>query len=726
MSLENHFDAAFTATLALREKQIQQSYRPVIGVHKWFARRSGALFRNLLLAEFNGGENLNASFFRAHLYNGIIADPFMGGRIPLLEANRLGFHVVGADINPMAHWIVQQELAPLDIEAFLSTAAHVGATVGASIERLYRTECLTCGDAAAVKYFLWVKTQACPACGFVNDLFPSYLLAENERHPKYVFACSDCLSLVELDYQPDRDNPATCSYCGGRVYKEGPAWRTTMTCRGCDTSFKYPAHDSSPPEHRLWAIDARCKPRHVGRFFKAPSSADLALVDKAASALEEAGDLPIPNEEIPRGDETNRLHRWGYRYWREMFNTRQLLGLGLLYREIEKVPNTALRHALLTVFSDSLRYQNMLCRYDTYALKCQDIFSVHGFPVGLVQCENNLLGIPGVGSGGFLHFIEKYRRAKDYCCQPFESRQQGRTKQIVNIVGETIAADLVSSFPVGSRRQAYLLCASATDVALPPNSLDGVFTDPPYFANVQYAELMDFCYVWLRQALHKEFTQFEAHTTRAGDDLTGNVTVGRDLAHFTEGLSAVFTRFAASLKPGAPFVFTYHHNDVEAYAPLIVALLDAGLLCTTVLPAPAEMEASLHISKTGSSILDSVFVSRREWSIIPALPSVSGLEQLILENCRQVSAGEVRLRLGDARCLISGHVARLCIQYLRAEWRLDRPALERLTNAREALHMMVDKYRPGSLAVRIVAEMATEQVQQLQLFALEEPHVAAI
>ena len=29
-----------------------------------------------------------------------------------------------------------------------------------------------------------------------------------------------------------------------------------------------------------------------------------------------------------------------------------------------------------------------------------------------------------------------------------------------------------------------------------PASLDAVFTDPPYFGNVQYGELMDFCYVW--------------------------------------------------------------------------------------------------------------------------------------------------------------------------------------------------------------------------------------
>src|SRR5438105_13325993 len=104
MSLEEHFDASFAAGLALQEKQMQQNYRPVIGVHKWFARRPGTLFRNLLLAEFNGLDGLSASFFRSHQLRGVIADPFMGGGTTLVEANRLGFHVIGTDINPMAYW----------------------------------------------------------------------------------------------------------------------------------------------------------------------------------------------------------------------------------------------------------------------------------------------------------------------------------------------------------------------------------------------------------------------------------------------------------------------------------------------------------------------------------------------------------------------------------------------------------------------------------------------
>ena len=50
MPIESQFDIPFIAQLAMKEKQIQQNYRPIIAVHKWFARRPGTLFRGLLLS----------------------------------------------------------------------------------------------------------------------------------------------------------------------------------------------------------------------------------------------------------------------------------------------------------------------------------------------------------------------------------------------------------------------------------------------------------------------------------------------------------------------------------------------------------------------------------------------------------------------------------------------------------------------------------------------------
>ena len=122
MGIEKHFDVSFVAGLALREKQIQQNYRPIIAVHKWFARRPGTLFRSLVLSEFRD-EELPKAFYGSNSLKGIsVADPFMGGGTPLIEANRVGCDVIGYDINPMAYWIVRQEIEHLDLDAYRKAA----------------------------------------------------------------------------------------------------------------------------------------------------------------------------------------------------------------------------------------------------------------------------------------------------------------------------------------------------------------------------------------------------------------------------------------------------------------------------------------------------------------------------------------------------------------------------------------------------------------------------
>ena len=186
----------------------------------------------------------------------------------------------------------------------------------------------------------------------------------------------------------------------------------------------------------------------------------------------------VPEQEIPAGDETARLHRWGYKRYRDMFNPRQLLGLELSCRLIANVRDGRIRRALATNLSDLLRYQNMLCRYDTVSLKSLDIFSIHGFPVGLVQCESNILGIvngagSNVGSGGWSNIVDKYVKAKRYCEAPYEVRHVGRRKVRVPIKSERIGRSAN-----GTSRRVSIRCESATEADLEPSSLDAVFTDP--------------------------------------------------------------------------------------------------------------------------------------------------------------------------------------------------------------------------------------------------------
>lgn len=682
MSIESTFDISFIAALALKEKQIQQNYRPIIGVHKWFARRPGSLFRGLVLSEFSD-EPLTKIYFRANDFSGrVIADPFIGGGTPLIEANRVGCDVIGFDINPMSTWIVQEEITHIDLHSYREAANDLISSLEHEIGDFYVTDCSTYGDKnVPVKYFLWVKVLDCEKCGAEIDLFPGYLLAQNRRHPKNVIICSCCGKLSEV---ADLDKLGKCLNCHAPLILDGPARRNICSCRKCGHLNRYPRPLTGPLSHRLVAIEyinARRKDKHAGRFFKAPDPKDLARIARASEYWHSIRSKFVPTQTIPAGDETDRLHRWGYHSYRELFNDRQLLALELSCRRIGSVKDKRLRHALATNLSDLLRYQNMLCRYDAMALKSLDIFSVHGFPVGLVQCESNFLGILNtsgmpIGSGGWKNIIAKYVRAKEYAVAPFETKQENGRKVVVPVKGEWIGERLNGT----GQRSITVRCADSAQVELQANSLDAVFTDPPYYGNVQYAELMDFCYVWLRKLVGGDVEGFDKETTRSAQELTGNATEARGLKYFAEGLGSVYGAMSRALKPGAPLVFTFHHNRLEAYVSIGVALLDAAFVCSATIPCPAEMGGSIHIFGTGSSIIDTVFVCRIHGVVRRShlFGTPAELIGIVKSELQQLHLAGMKPTLGDIRCIVYGHLTRIAVWNLRKSWDTSLPTAQRL------------------------------------------------
>ena len=670
MAIERDFDISLIAGMALQEKQIQQNYRPIIAVHKWFARRPGTLFRGLLLAEFSD-RPLAESFFQFNSFPGRkVADPFMGGGTPLIEANRLGCDVLGYDVNPMATWIVRRELEQLDLAQYEATADTLVEGLRVELNEFYSTDCPLYGDAdVAVKYCLWVKVIRCAECGFDFDLFPGYLIADDTRHPRFVLACADCGQINEVD-RVDSSHP--CRACQSNLRLRGPAHRGRCACPNCGHTNAFP-DSTAPPRHRMFAIEyynAKRRREHKGRFFKKPDSKDLARYDALRTRWKAVVPQYVPVQDIPAGDETDRLHRWGYKQYSDLFNERQLLGLELACRAIGAVSPGPTRDALATNLSDLLRYQNMLCRYDTMALKSLDVFSVHGFPIGLVQCESNMLGITNengnnVGSGGWANIVDKYLKAKRYCDEPFEVPARRGRKTTIPITGEWIGERKDGS----PQREVDVRCASALTLKPEPGSLDAVFTDPPYFGNVQYAELMDFCYVWLRRLCGTGTEGFERDSTRSADELTGNETQARGIVHFTEGLSRAFRNVVPALKRNAPLAFTFHHNAEEAYKAIGVAILDAGLSCTASLPCPAEMSGSIHIHGTSSSIVDSIFVCRAVESVSRAAhESVDDFIEVVRKDIERLQGAGLKVSHGDLRCAVLGHLTRAGVCNLRHGW----------------------------------------------------------
>jgi adenine-specific DNA methylase len=204
--------------------------------------------------------------------------------------------------------------------------------------------------------------------------------------------------------------------------------------------------------------------------------------------------------------------------------------------------------------------------------------------------------------------------------------------------------------------------------------------------------------VWLRKGLSEDWPAFRAESTRSKWELTGNETLGRDLVHFTGGLSQIFQHYSAALKTDAPFVFTYHHNDPGAYIPVVVAILDAGLDCSATLPAVAEMSASMHILGTGSSVLDTVFVCRHTLNHRQG----TDIEILLSQDAEMMRRASVRLTRGDLRCLLAGHLARLTINRLRSGWDHEASIARKMSAGRQAVMELQRGYRNESLITKLL------------------------
>jgi adenine-specific DNA methylase len=699
--LEQNYQEGFVARLAAREKQIQQHYRPVISVHKWFARRPGSLFRALALAEFVNGP-VSKTYSRGHEIGGVCLDPFMGGGTPVFEAARLGMSVIGFDTNPMARWIVERELEDVDPDELAATGETIASEIDSATRALYVTDCTSCGEEATVRYFIWIRHHRCTGCSRESAVLSDTMIVSTKlgRHPREVHVCPSCLAVSEC--RPGR-RPRCCASCK-KPYDAHLVPTGSLQMCECGVPFTIPPHGTvEEPLQKLVAVEydcSRCRARR-GATAHTYKEADVRDHERVAEAERIRAKKPSPfwptDELIPDGQETARLLKWGYLRWIDLFNGRQLYGLGLLAARIDAERDGPVKRALQTIFSDFLRYQNMLCRYDRQGLKPSDIFSLHGFPVPRVACEVALVGTAKVGSGGFRHALAKYVRAKRWCREPYEKTDQGKNRRTSP---EIIASTFVKSpSRLGRAGSAYLKRGSLQVDELEEGSVDIVLTDPPYFANVQYGELMDFCYVWLRRLAPKT-PFFKRTSTKTDDDAVGSGSEGSvDIVEFTGRLSTVFEAAAKALKPGAPFCFTYHHNDLDAYAPLVVACLNAGLVPTAVFASPSEMRSSTHIHKRNAATVDTLFVLRK-----PPIqdPSHRSPDDDIVGIRRHLAAlRRVGLKPTDADrdCLRSGQLAARAMVELADDWPPATDPAQLFALASTTLRRLAGRPVPTAVAV---------------------------
>ena len=128
--------------------------KPIYQMSKWWARRRSSVFRSLLLAaatkapddETKAAKTVWDAYYGNHQAKGSfknlkVADIFMGGGTTVVEGSRLGMRMFGNDLNPVAWFVVKNELSDVDPMEVQSLLTDIERQVKPQLAPFYATDC---------------------------------------------------------------------------------------------------------------------------------------------------------------------------------------------------------------------------------------------------------------------------------------------------------------------------------------------------------------------------------------------------------------------------------------------------------------------------------------------------------------------------------------------------------------------------------------------------------
>lgn len=575
--------------VSLLIKADRRSSDPIYGAHRWWARRPPALLRAILLAAaLPEGQDLSL-FWRAyettdgHLAGWRVHDPFIGGGSTLVEAARLGAAVSGGDVDPLAVEVVRYELRPAAAEAIRGAGSQLLDHVRGRCGNLYPA----IGRRTPLHYF-WLHEVTCPSCAQPGLLYKNLVIARDRQkpgavvrdHPLVVF-CPEDLSIHELN-SADRIELRH----GGRRWRidEGTYARNRYHCPVCGHAAMHKDLATGVAPRRLVAIEETGAGER--RTIRAPSATEAKLTTRADTWLStHSAEIDLPDAEFAADRHDDRPRSYGVTRVIDLFTKRQLAVLGTAFAWVRTADlDPGVRAGLSLAISNALATNNKLCSYAYDYGRLSALFSVRGYSLPALSVELNPLH-DGAGRGTLHQCIDRVARA-----------------------GEGVSRRHVWSASAKRPESRSLSFATDTDVAdvalqsatLPPTgsttTADLCVFDPPYFDYIAYSELSEFYRAWRGPT-----GDLEVPLLPDGDD--PGESFGLQLG---EALRSALTHLA----PGRPLAFTYHSTNPDAWRAIGIALDEAKLRVTCLLPVYSDGHMGHH-SHPGNCEWDLVLVCRR-------------------------------------------------------------------------------------------------------------------
>ena len=480
--------------------------------------------------------------------NLVVQDPVVldvtagGGSIPF-ETGRLGVQSIANELNPVATLILRatcewpQRYGPALRDVYAEISAKYLARVRELIaenfvyppeQQVHENEASNenprAGAVRLHKYvwaYLWSRTVSCPDCGNLIPLSPNWRLDGNGTGIRVLpdEARGFCeFEVVNTAREQSRGTvargKAACPYpsCGattatGYIADEAGAGRLghQMYCvilknqwqkadgKGGWANIRKPKDQPATPPREFRAVRQ-----------EDDNSDDIAALLDANKPRWDAENI-LPNEAVPpAGNKTDTLRQYGMPIWHEVFSPRQQLAHGYCaqaFRELvdtdrdagrlDDVRRAAWACAALA-FDKLLNYNSLMTVWHPNREALANTFNSHDFGMKWSYAEM-AVAIESLGLEWALSDVQKcIGQLSEMAGYPPKNGEIGSdTPTLLNEQTTTNKTPLAPPSIVvnGDARMLDLVDAS----------VDAIVFDPPYHNNVNYAELSDFFYVWLKR-----------------------------------------------------------------------------------------------------------------------------------------------------------------------------------------------------------------------------------
>jgi DNA modification methylase/DNA-directed RNA polymerase subunit RPC12/RpoP len=365
-----------------------------------------------------------------------------------------------------------------------------------------------------------------------------------------VFTCSECAGEVNFwDAAVDQDRKQIldtfqCPHCSSQLTKRGleRAW-TTFFDKATQSMVR---QAKQVPVLINYSVGR-------GRFEKAPDEFDFQLIEKIAS--EEIPDW-YPSDRMLEGGESRRNDPIGMTHVHHFFTKRNL-------RTISRLMNIANNGETLPLFKlavlDCFSVLTRMSRFRAPAWFDKSTGPMKGWTAGTLYVPS-LQGEQNV----FNAFSEK-------------------AEMILRAYKAKLVAQCITT-------------GHGASIAMPANSADYIFLDPPFGANLNYSELNFLWESWLSVATNNQLEAIE------------NKSQKKSINDYRQLMTACFAEAHRILKPGRWMTIEFSNTQASVWNAIQIALQEAGFVVANV-SALDKKQGSFKAVTTTTAVKQDLVIS---------------------------------------------------------------------------------------------------------------------